>query len=118
MGMNHLDEAIERFGKALKSQYENGIDHIKQILIDSIGVLQYKISLPAQREQWLLGWQRIASDREDFQPALAMLAAAVQYLNTGDDRALLELPVEERKLVLKQLAETVAEEGETENTTE
>jgi len=46
-----------------------------------------------------------------------MLSAVVEYLNKGDDRALLKLPQEHRKLLLEQLTGNQAAEGNTGNTT-
>jgi hypothetical protein len=48
---------------------------------------------------WLELWQELAGDRTEFQIPLRLLKAAVNYRETKDPRILLELPIEERKLL-------------------
>ena len=44
-------------------------------------------------------WRELAGDRKEFQIPLRLLDVAVRYIGTPDIRILLELSVEERKLL-------------------
>jgi len=48
---------------------------------------------------WLEVWQELAGERKEFETPLRLLDAAVRYRETQDRRVLLELPLEERKLL-------------------
>ncbi|OCR01964.1 hypothetical protein BCD67_05645 [Oscillatoriales cyanobacterium USR001] len=56
---------------------------------------------------WLEIWQELTNDSEEFpqlQIPLRLLNAAVNYRETrGDRRALLELPIEERNILIQLL---------------
>jgi len=117
--IKQFDAAIQSFENAI--QIQSTEYYVEKLLVDSpISSISHITSndiLPSQRGKWLQDWIRITGNQEKSQSALAVLAATVQYLNTGDDRALLELPQEQRKLVLEQLADNLAGEGDTGNTT-
>jgi len=49
--------------------------------------------------QWLSALREVAGDREEFSVALRLLDTAVRYRETGDERVLLQLPLEERQLL-------------------
>jgi tetratricopeptide (TPR) repeat protein len=52
-------------------------------------------------EAWLAAWQKVVADKDEFKLPLRLLGAAVRYLaaEKPDERILLELPEEERRLV-------------------
>jgi hypothetical protein len=53
---------------------------------------------------WLEVWQEQTGKFEQFQIPLRLLNAAVRYRETkGDRRALLELPIEERNILIQVL---------------
>jgi tetratricopeptide (TPR) repeat protein len=56
-------------------------------------------------EAWLAAWQKVAADKDEFKLPLRLLGAAVRYLaaEKPDERILLELPEEERRLVYSLL---------------
>jgi len=57
--------------------------------------------LLAGLEAWLAAWQKVAADKDEFKLPLRLLGATVRYLaaEKPDERILLELPEEERRLV-------------------
>ena len=54
---------------------------------------------------WGDEWQELTGDRDEFEIPLRLLDVAVRYLEKRDRRVLLELPVEERKLLEPLLEE-------------
>ena len=48
---------------------------------------------------WLKCWEEAAGDRDEFQLPLRLLDAAIRYRETEDQRVLLGLPVEERRIL-------------------
>ena len=59
---------------------------------------------PAAVRAWLETWREAAGDRPGFVVPLRILAAGVAYLETQDERALMQLAVEERA-ILEELLE-------------
>jgi tetratricopeptide (TPR) repeat protein len=59
----------------------------------------------AALEAWLAAWQKVVADKDEFKMPLRLLGAAVRYLaaEKRDERILLELPEEERRLVYSLL---------------
>ena len=53
--------------------------------------------------QWVRAWREVAGEREDFRAVLRIADAAVRYRAEEDERILLELPAEERKIVRQML---------------
>jgi hypothetical protein len=53
----------------------------------------------AARRLWFEEWRELVADKPEFQVPLRLLDVAVRYLETHDDRILLELPTEERSLL-------------------
>ena len=56
--------------------------------------------------RWLSVLREVAGDREEFSIVLRLLDAAVRYRETGDERVLLQLPLEERQLLEPLLKES------------
>jgi tetratricopeptide (TPR) repeat protein len=59
-------------------------------------------------EVWVRTWREVASGSGDFEMALRLIDAALAYRKSKDQRALLELPTEERSL-LESLLNPVAD---------
>ncbi|MBD2776766.1 tetratricopeptide repeat protein [Iningainema tapete] len=77
---------------------------LAQGLVPSIPTLMSEIVSDKVARTWLEIWQEIVDDRPEFQIPLRLLNAAVRYRETkGDQRVLLELPIEERKLLQEVL---------------
>jgi len=70
-----------------------------QGLVQSISTLISSTVSDATVQMWRDVWQELASNRKEFELLLRLLDAAVRYRETHDQRILLELPVEERKLL-------------------
>jgi tetratricopeptide (TPR) repeat protein len=68
-------------------------------LVKSIQVLKSPMVSDAAARAWLAVWQELAGNRKEFEIPLRLLDAAVRYRETKDRRALLELPIEERRLL-------------------
>lgn len=100
-----LDEALKAFEKALVLEYADVAKLLVSIPVDSIKFINSPTMPSAPRKRWLEEWQGLVEGKVEFEQSLRMLEAAVTYLNTGDDRALLSLPLEMREIVKKELAE-------------
>lgn len=75
-----------------------------QGLVRSIPALMSEMVSDKAAQIWLELWQELTSDYIEFQIPLRLLNAAVRYRETkGDKRVLLELPIEERKLLQQVL---------------
>jgi Tfp pilus assembly protein PilF len=73
---------------------------VGQGLVRSIPALMSEMVSDKAAQTWLEVWRELVSDRPEFQIPLRLLNAAVRYRQTkGDKRVLLELPIEERKLL-------------------
>jgi tetratricopeptide (TPR) repeat protein len=70
-----------------------------QGLVASIPALVSEMTSDAAAQTWLDVWQELAADRAELQLPLRLVAAAVRYRQKQDPRVLLELSVEERKLL-------------------
>jgi len=69
-------------------------------IVGSIPTLMSPMISDVAARTWLEVWRELTSDRPKFQIPLRLLNAAVRYRETkGNPRVLLELPVEERKLL-------------------
>ncbi|HEY9607536.1 MAG TPA: tetratricopeptide repeat protein, partial [Allocoleopsis sp.] len=69
-------------------------------LVQSIPDLMSEMVSDKAAKAWLDVWWELTSGRPEFQFPLRLLNAAVRYRETkGDKRVLLELPIEERKLL-------------------
>jgi tetratricopeptide (TPR) repeat protein len=76
------------------------ISALGQGLVGSIPALMSDMVSDKAAQTWLEVWRELVSDRPEFQIPLRLLNAAVRYRQTkGDKRVLLELPIEERKLL-------------------
>ncbi|KAF3887580.1 MULTISPECIES: hypothetical protein [Nostocales] len=70
----------------------------------SIQALMSEIVSNKAAQSWLEVWREVVGSRPEFQISLRLLNAAVRYRETkGDRRVLLELPIEERKLLQEVL---------------
>jgi tetratricopeptide (TPR) repeat protein len=65
-------------------------------LVGSIKSLEAR---PLDARAWHAAWERVGKTESDLQLALRLLATAVEFFQNRDPRVLLELPVEERKLL-------------------
>jgi Tfp pilus assembly protein PilF len=79
--------------------HHGGVANLAAAVVDSIARLRAPALRGAPAERWLETWQTVAWDEDEMAPALRMLDSAVRYLESGDRRALLELPQEERLIV-------------------
>jgi tetratricopeptide (TPR) repeat protein len=68
-------------------------------LVQSISILKSEMVSDAAARIWRDLWRELAGDRTEFQLPLRLLDVAVRYLEAKDQRVLLELPIEERKLI-------------------
>jgi tetratricopeptide (TPR) repeat protein len=76
------------------------ISALGQGLVRSIPALMSEMVSDKAARTWLEVWRELVSDRPEFQIPLRLLNTAVRYRQTkGDKRVLLELPIEERKLL-------------------
>ncbi|NMG19015.1 tetratricopeptide repeat protein [Brasilonema bromeliae] len=70
----------------------------------TIGALMSEMVSDKAAQTWLEVWQEVVGNRPEFQIPLRLLNAAIRYRETkGDRRVLLELPIEERKLLQEVL---------------
>ncbi|MBP5977713.1 tetratricopeptide repeat protein [Brasilonema sp. CT11] len=70
----------------------------------TISALMSEMVSDKAAQTWLEVWQVVVGNRPEFQIPLRLLNAAVRYRETkGDRRVLLELPIEERKLLQEVL---------------
>jgi tetratricopeptide (TPR) repeat protein len=65
-------------------------------------VLANRISL-SQANKWLVAWQSTAIKSTELEIPVRILAAAVEWKKTQDIRALLALPIEERRILERML---------------
>ncbi|MGK7900687.1 MAG: tetratricopeptide repeat protein [Hormoscilla sp.] len=71
-----------------------------QALVRNIPILMSEMVSDFAARSWLEVWQNLAGDRPEFIIPLRLLKTAVQYKEKkGDKRVLLQLPIEERKLL-------------------
>ncbi|MDB9512012.1 tetratricopeptide repeat protein, partial [Kamptonema animale CS-326] len=78
----------------------NVLSALGQGLVNNIPEIMSEMISDKAARIWLEVWQEQTSKFDDFQIPLRLLNAAVRYRETkGDRRALLELPIEERKLL-------------------
>ena len=80
-----------------------------QGIVRNIPALMSEMVSDKAARTWLELWQELTSNYQQFQIPMRLLNAAVRYKETkGDRRVLLELPIEERKL-LEPLVSTKVE---------
>ncbi len=75
------------------------VSALGQGLVRSIPALTSPMVSDAAAQMWLELWRELSGDRKELQIPLRLLDVAVRYIETPDIRILLELSVEERKLV-------------------
>ena len=61
---------------------------------------------PGNARAWYAAWSLVGKDKPELQLALRLLATAVEFCEKSDPRLLLELPIEERKLLESLVTET------------
>ena len=54
---------------------------------------------PGAAKSWREAWQELAGDLPEFRIPLQLLDVAVRYLENADPRVLLELPIEQRRVL-------------------
>jgi tetratricopeptide (TPR) repeat protein len=73
-------------------------------LVESIPAIMSEMVSDKAAQTWLELWQEIVGDAKEFEIPLRLLKTAVEYkVKKGDRRVLLELPIEERKLLTEEL---------------
>jgi tetratricopeptide (TPR) repeat protein len=93
MWREHIRTLIEVYDK------HQVLAALGQGVVQGITALTSPMVSDAAARTWLDVWQELAGDRDEFQIPLRLLDAAVRYRETRDQRVLLKLPVEERKLL-------------------
>lgn len=68
-------------------------------LVRSIRMLKICWITHETAEKWLQVWRELAEGYKEMALPLRLLETAVEYLNKPDERVLLRLPVEERKII-------------------
>lgn len=87
----------------LYSQY-NITSDLAIVVIDIIPKLMSELDRDKLVQNWLEVWQELAGNIPEFQIPLKLLDTAVRYrLSKEDRRVLLELPIEERKILQQVL---------------
>ncbi len=82
----------------LHNKYQ-AISIFAQGLVQSIPMLMSEMVSQKAAQIWLQLWQELGSDYPEFQIPLRLLETAVSYREKSDKRVLLNLPIEERKLL-------------------
>ncbi|MFB2880912.1 tetratricopeptide repeat protein [Floridanema aerugineum] len=73
-------------------------------LVESIPTIMSEMVSDKAAQTWLELWREIVGDAKEFEIPLRLLKTAVEYkVKKGDRRVLLELPIEERKLLTEEL---------------
>ncbi len=72
-------------------------------IVESIELLTAPTIASATRRSWFEIWQSLVGDKAEFQIPIRLLKAAVEYTESKDERVLLELPSEERRLLMPLL---------------
>jgi tetratricopeptide (TPR) repeat protein len=91
---NYIQFLIQLF-----HQYKS-LSLLSQGIVRNIPTLMSETVSNKAVETWLQIWQELAANYPEFEVALRLLSTAVRYReNNGDRRVLLELAIEERKLL-------------------
>ncbi len=91
---NHIQSLIQLF-----QQYKS-LSPLSQGIVRNIPTLMSETVSNKAVQTWLQIWQELAANYPEFEVALRLLNTAVRYReNKGDRRVLLELAIEERKLL-------------------
>ncbi|HEY9297383.1 MAG TPA: tetratricopeptide repeat protein, partial [Phormidium sp.] len=80
------------------------VSELGQGIVKNIPTIMSEMVSDKAAQTWLEVWQEIVGDSKEFQIPLRLLKTAVEYkVKKGDRRVLLELPIEERKLLTEEL---------------
>jgi len=101
--LERLEEAFRALSRALEIDRTFMLPYVAKSILVGLEVLKSPRITARARAEWVRRWRELAGEEEEFRTPLAGLAAAVEYLNTGDDRALLALPIEVRRLAVESL---------------
>ncbi len=74
------------------------IAQLGQGLVQSIRTMKIDSLTNADRKAWVDVWKELAGSYDSMKIPLQILEAAMIYLNDNDDRALLRLPIEQRRI--------------------
>ncbi len=110
---NTRDEELsrQRIKKLIELHYKYGAaSSLGQAVVRSSPALDSPMISSAARHFWLEAWRELVADKPEFQVPLRLLDVAVRYLDTHDQRILLELPTEERSLLRPLLGIKEAEQ--------
>ena len=91
-------------------QIHSALDALGQGLVWTIAALNAESLDKAQT--WRDTWQELGGKHKALQLPLRLLDAAVRHRETKDPRILLQLPIEERKVLEEILEQTESSEGE------
>ncbi|MFB2897518.1 tetratricopeptide repeat protein [Aerosakkonemataceae cyanobacterium BLCC-F50] len=86
--------------------YENhqAVSELGQGIVGNIPLIMSEMVSDKAAQTWLEVWQEIVGDAKEFEIPLRLLKTAVEYkVKKGDRRVLLELPIEERKLLTEEI---------------
>lgn len=95
---SHIKTLIELYDK------HQVLSALGKGLVESIPAIMSEMVSDKAAQTWLEVWQEIVGDAKEFEIPLRLLKTAVEYkVKKGDRRVLLELPIEERKLLTEEL---------------
>ncbi|MCX6376504.1 MAG: tetratricopeptide repeat protein, partial [Armatimonadetes bacterium] len=100
----HLFAEALRTCRRMSKSKPKPTEQLGALAVASITALKSESVTASDRERWLKDFTELVGADDDLALPLRLLEAAVAYLNTGDDRALLALPAESRPLVQRMLS--------------
>ena len=86
----------------LHQKYQRGAS-LGTAIVASIERLTAPTIASATKRAWVEIWQSLVGEKSEFQIPIRLLKAAVEYSESKDERVLLELPSEERRVLMPLL---------------
>jgi tetratricopeptide (TPR) repeat protein len=102
------DQSIHQLVKGCE-RIEGGLSILATELVDTLGQLTTTAMSQASRIDWREVWHAAASNHDEFESPLRLLDATVEFVESHDERVLLALPTEERKILESLLSEDEAD---------